>query len=780
MQLNAPLYIRRLKARAMPFSRTTIAIAAAVATAPATAATTSSAWSFEAIRYAGAAIGGAYSTRPVAIIDSGLVTGAALTTVSGGDLTVDRGFVWNGEAAVTPVYAASRPSASFRVVGITANATVYGSDNSYPGNASYQWLPGGYSEPSLVSVPTGWTRINGVSADGTVVGRAEEAGLSYRYFVLTPDGQVQKISPVYVTQAGQQAVGNAGHVAYTAFNRDVYLWRDGVSTQLPKDLSSALSSLAVNSSGVVVGTQVYTGGTTSAVSWSGGTQTVLAATGGQALGINDMGLVVGALNGKASVWVGSGATLLDTAASGSLPPGVSLITARAVNTNGQIVGDYTSPGVLSEGYRLTMRTDSFIGASGSRWDDRTSWASGVGPLGTATAFVDPVSSRTLFGPTGSARVGQLVVGTSSSFGPTGTLSMIGGSIDIVGPSDPSAPALDVRQRGVLSGQGTLNSVSGSAFHNQGRIVAGDLSFSGAVLANFGTIEGSGIVAADSGLSNTGLIRPTGAGQLSVRAAIVNSGRMESFGGSRIEVDHLTNTAQGRVSLAGGQLAGGPIVNAGRIDVGSGSSQITGPLFHSGIVVVSGFGQAAFWDDVETSGEIRVSGGSTATFFGSVTLLEAAAFTGSGTTFFEYGFGAAAARSFLSLASSGNVSFGRSADVRLRLGTVGGDRLGAAGLLSLDGTLRLKSEPGEMLQAGQRFDVLSWGDLSGRFAFVDTTGLTLASGARLDMSNLYVDGSVSVVPVPEPRALALWLAGLAGLMAAVGRRRATLSLGIASQ
>ena len=69
--------------------------------------------------------------------------------------------------------------------------------------------------------------------------------------------------------------------------------------------------------------------------------------------------------------------------------------------------------------------------------------------------------------------------------------------------------------------------------------------------------------------------------------------------------------------------------------------------------------------------------------------------------------------------------------------------------------------GFVAQAGQHFDLLDWGGLTGSFDQIDSSGLLLAASTRLDLSALYTTGTVSVSAVPEPGTLALWLAGLLG-------------------
>ena len=70
---------------------------------------------------------------------------------------------------------------------------------------------------------------------------------------------------------------------------------------------------------------------------------------------------------------------------------------------------------------------------------------------------------------------------------------------------------------------------------------------------------------------------------------------------------------------------------------------------------------------------------------------------------------------------------------------------------------------------QRFDLFDWGTASGQFSTIDASGLLLASGAVLDTSRLYIDGTVGVAPIPEPSQVLLLL-GIAVVAAAQRRGR----------
>ncbi|MCE4557843.1 hypothetical protein [Pelomonas cellulosilytica] len=173
----------------------------------------------------------------------------------------------------------------------------------------------------------------------------------------------------------------------------------------------------------------------------------------------------------------------------------------------------------------------------------------------------------------------------------------------------------------------------------------------------------------------------------------------------------------------------------------------------------------------------MSAGSTGTFFGQVFKRTGAVFSGGGRRLYEGGlsFGASPGLGV----NEGDVGFGSS---NVYLAEIGGitactaacaghealknssfDKYVVKGRLTLRGTLKLASWNDFVARPGMQFYLLDWGSVEGSFASIDTSGLKLAAGSQLDLSQLYTTGEVRVLAaVPQPASWALMTAGSLGV------------------
>lgn len=115
--------------------------------------------------------------------------------------------------------------------------------------------------------------------------------------------------------------------------------------------------------------------------------------------------------------------------------------------------------------------------------------------------------------------------------------------------------------------------------------------------------------------------------------------------------------------------------------------------------------------------------------------------------------------------AGSATLALQASSELLLNVAGGgahDFLAGTGALLLEGgSLKLGTTGSFVAGIGSSFHLLrSTGGIFGGFGGIDTSAFALASGAKLDMSALYTNGTLAVVAVPEP---ATWLSLGAGLV-----------------
>jgi hypothetical protein len=418
------------------------------------------------------------------------------------------------------------------------------------------------------------------------------------------------------------------------------------------------------------------------------------------------------------------------------------------------------------------------------WDSASHWTLGIAPGSVHDVSIDPTTSLNVTGPAGAVNLRSLVVGSGTGFA---TLTLGGGSID-------SANPVQIASRGILAGGGSIS----AQVVNAGEVRADNLTLSGG-LVNNGTVRGAatGHQRIDTHLSNNaaGLVRVGNSEMLKlVGSAHGNSGNVEVRGGGELQVGGaFTNAAAGRVVLDNGTVRfNDGLANNGQVQVSFGGATVFGAVTNNsgGKIILSGNSNTTFYDaiDVRSGGELRVSTGSTAVFFGLVQQRTGSLFTGTGAKFYEGGLAIGGSPGLG--VDSGDVSFGAgnvfmvdiggttpctaACDTDAAFRNSSFDKYIVTGHLGLGGALKLGSWNGFVPQLGQRFDLLDWGSAGGSFDSIDASGLLLPAGLVLDTSSLALDGSFSVVAVPEPQAWALWAAGLwaAGLWAvAVLRRRA---------
>jgi probable HAF family extracellular repeat protein len=205
-----------------------------------------------------------------------------------------------------------------------------------------------------------WTSTNGVSDLGTLPGQKSSiaydingagqiAGVSGIHAALWTGGTIQDLGTLGGASSEAHGINTAGQVvgvSESAEGRRAFLWTNGVMKNLgtlPGDSSSHADR--INDNGLVVGASEGNAGVRAFV-WTSdkGMQPVAGTVGtdySEAFGINNLGQVVGqfqsALGMRAFLWTaGNQMSDLNDLVK-SLPPGVVLVGAFAINDKGQIV-----------------------------------------------------------------------------------------------------------------------------------------------------------------------------------------------------------------------------------------------------------------------------------------------------------------------------------------------------------------------------------------------------------------------------------------------------------
>jgi hypothetical protein len=192
---------------------------------------------------------------------------------------------------------------------------------------------------------------------------------------------------------------------------------------------------------------------------------------------------------------------------------------------------------------------------------------------------------------------------------------------------------------------------------------------------------------------------------------------------------------------------GGLDNRGAVALTAGLNNVSGDITNNtgGKIDVTGGASAVFYDDVVQNGTLSVRRvgltNSTAVFLGSFT--GSGGSSGGGDIFFDGDL--RPGNSPASVTFANNVGFGDGAVTHIELaGTTPGtqyDRINVTGALALDGDLSVSLLGGFTPAAGNAFDILDWGSLSGTFDAI--TLPTLATNLAWNTSQLYTTGALSI-------------------------------------
>jgi probable HAF family extracellular repeat protein len=770
-----------------------VALALASLLAPARAAPVVAHWTLTDL----GTLGGS-SSSGLGINAAGQVTGNAITT---GNATNHAFRYSNGTmtdlGALGGTYSYGQ--------GINAAGQVTGSAYTSGDTALHAFLYSNGTMTDLGTLGGIYSYGQSVNASGQVTGEAFTAGNATSHAFLYSNGAMTDLGTLggtYSVGYGINAAGQVTGYAATTGNaaNHAFLYSNGTMTDLGTLGGNTSVGYGINAAGQVTGYATTTGNAAQhAILYSNGAMTDLGTLGGtysNGYGINAAGQVTGysktAGNAANRAFLYSNGAMTDlNTLNGVAGGGVTLVEGRGINDAGQIAANSGN-----RAYLLTLDTTVWEGSSYGSFASGSGWSAGIAPNRNTSVFIDPTISATIYGPTVNTDVKQLTVGGDGT-GNNGiaTLVLYGGTINVLGNAGQFTT---ITAKGVLVGDGRIN----GTVTNQGTVNATNLTLAGG-LTNNGTVTGHGVLTATLTNNFGALVRVDAGQRLLVNGTgHVNYGNLEVRNGGELQfanavngqggtlvVDNATarfnggyfNYSGSRTVLSNGATAyfnGVGLQNTSQVQVTFGGANIFGGVtnYSGGRIILSGNSNTTFYDsvDVKAGGELRISTGSTAVFFGQVFQRTGALFTGGGTKFYEGGL-AVGGSPGLGL-DGGDVNFGAG---NVFVADIGGttactadcetnealknssfDKYIVAGHLGLGGTLKLSSWLGFVPQAGQSFDLLDWGSASGSFDSIDASGLLLPAGLGLDTSHLALDGSISVVSVPEPSTWALLLAGVA--------------------
>ena len=256
------------------------------------------------------------------------------------------------------------------------------------------------------------------------------------------------------------------------------------------------------------------------------------------------------------------------------------------------------------------------------------------------------------------------------------------------------------------------------------------------ITNYGLVTGDGTIGGQFVNAPGGELRAqAGRSLLLTGVGNSNSGQIKLLGGELEFSQDLTNNAASFISGNGSLLVRGGLTNLGTMNF-AGTANLSGPVTNApgGKIISGGGGATIFYDDVVNDGEIRTSTNGFTVFYGDVS--GSGNFTGTGTVNFEGDLSPGSSPATVSFA--GDVTLGADSVLKIEIGgSLPGaqyDQLNVAGDLKLDGRLEVSFINGFTPAAGQTFDFLIGGTVSGAF-----TSLMLPSLAGLtwDTSQLTI-------------------------------------------
>ena len=248
--------------------------------------------------------------------------------------------------------------------GINNSGDIVGWLTSSPGADGDAFVYSGGTMNFLGAATSGNTGVGtGINGSGTVAGWSTTGILTFEAWSET-GGTYTPIGPdLGGSFMISQGINDSGTVVGWGLNgssvQQAWSWSGGALTSLGTLGGSASGAFGINNAGVIIG-EAATATESHAFSYSGGTMTDLGTLGGSqstAYGLNEAGDIVGGSwvdgFGTTHAFLYSGGSMVDLNTMIDPLSGWTLVNARDVNNNGQIVG-YGSIGGETHAFLLTL------------------------------------------------------------------------------------------------------------------------------------------------------------------------------------------------------------------------------------------------------------------------------------------------------------------------------------------------------------------------------------------------------------------------------------------
>ncbi len=362
--------------------------------------------------------------------------------------------------------------------------------------------------------------------------------------------------------------------------------------------------------------------------------------------------------------------------------------------------------------------------SGGSWDNGAKWLGGVAPT-RGPAIIDTHFGVTVSGPADTATLKHLTLG--AAIGRT-TLDLL--AFSLVSISDP----LDIPASGAITGSGVL--VADAGITNNGLLAPDDL----VVVSNAGITN-------DATLDCTALGSSAPPATLTCFGAIANSetGHLILHGPASISADAITNSGDADIAFADATIDA-PYTNAGTPN---------GPGFDPlGLTTISGGSEVLFTTDLINQSDIVLTTDSSIVILGELSGNGVSGPGGgpAGTVFAKGG----VSPGFL--LQTGIASFGGALNLGAAnlttieiggttpgAGATGHDQVATLGTLAAGGTLHVNTINGYIPLPGDAYHILDFASVSGSFASVVLDAVLVSASA--DASTLLIDGTIRI-PAPS--------------------------------